>query len=488
MLRSLASWAHDDRRSKARPDRVEQESPEVSSARPHRSSDPPVRDWRPRSWPGRGRSVDLSGSGDGSGTSAGPVLESRGQDSEFFGFLVGLGDLENEYRLHHLSDDAAQSRIAYFLWLVSSITLVYFDYLVLGPTRAFATMVAVRVIFACALIGSLLIFRHISTVRHYDWMTLGVSLVMAAFVYSINASRPPDYFANFVLDILFPLSMYLVVRNRLLFCTIAACAFSAVDLFSLIADRHAVPPMFRNVVIASHVLANIMGFLVAAEINSFRRRAYRLYCDEISSRRLIERIASVDDLTGSVTRRSFLEALDHEMLRSRRFGRSLTIVVMDLDGFKKINDSHGHYAGDELLRHFASTVTSQKREIDVFGRLGGEEFCLMLPETSLDGAALVAERVRETWASFELPFDGVPLRSTVSLGVATLAATDDSYHSLLRRADGLLYDAKHLGRNRVVIESGSSGTKVTIGSHAVVAGADESSDETTGASPRFSSN
>lgn len=460
-----------------------------ASSRPgllrRRSSDRAIRDWRPRTWASRARSVDHSGTGEGSFDSVRPDGQTGRQSVEVLGFLVDLGDLENEYRLHHLSDDAAQSRIAYYLWLVSSITLVYFDYLVLGPTRAFATILSVRLIFACTLIGSLLIFRRIRTVRHYDWMTLGVSLVMAAFVYSINASRPPDYFANFVLDILFPLSMYLVVRNRLLFCTFAAFAFSAADLFSLIVDRYDAPPMIRNVVIVSHVLANIMGFLVAAEINSFRRRAFQLYRDEISSRRLIERIASIDDLTGSMTRRSFLGALDHELMRSRRFGRALTVIVMDLDAFKLVNDSHGHHAGDELLREFAATVSAQKREIDVFGRLGGEEFCLMLPETPLDGAALVAERIRASWASQQLPFEGKVLRSTVSIGVATLADSDEDFHALLRRADGLLYEAKRAGRNRVVVEDGPTAGAIATDGYPSTESA--TSGDMTGASPRFSS-
>lgn len=458
-----------------------------ASSRPgllrRRSSDRHFSDWRPRSWSPNGRDVDPSGTGEDSFEAIRPNGHPRRQGKEVLGFLVDLGDLENDYRLHHLADDAAQSRIAYYLWLVSSIALVYFDYLVLGPTRAFTIILAVRLIFACALIGSLLIFRRIRTVRHYDWMTLGVSLVMAAFVYSINASRPPEYFANFVLDILFPLSMYLVVRNRLLFCTFAAFAFSGADLFSLIVDRYDTPPMFRNVVIVSHILANIMGFLVAAEINSFRRRAFRLYRDEISSRRLIERIASIDDLTGSMTRRSFLGALDHELMRSRRFGRDLTVIVMDLDAFKLVNDSHGHHAGDELLREFAATVSAQKREIDVFGRLGGEEFCLMLPETPLDGAALVAERIRESWASRQLPFEGKVLRSTVSIGVAMLADSDEDFHALLRRADGFLYAAKRAGRNRVVVEDGTG-----TGADGYASAESAASDDMTGASPRFSSN
>ncbi len=452
---------------------------------PRRASDGPISDWRPRTWASRARDVDHSGTGEGSFDSVRPDGQAGRQSVEVLGFLIDLGDLESEYRLHHLADDAAQSRIAYLLWLISSLTLIYFDYLVLGPSRELAAMVAVRLIYTCTIIAAIMFMRRVTNVRTYEWMTLGISLVMAAYVYAINASRPPDYFANFVLDILFPLSMFLVIPNRLLFSTISACGFFAFDLVSLFIDRQGVPPMFRNVVVVSNVLAIILGFLVAARVNSFRRRAYRLYRDEISSRRLIERIASIDDLTGSLTRRSFLGALEHELLRSRRFGRALTVIVMDLDAFKLVNDSHGHHAGDELLREFAATVSALKREIDVFGRLGGEEFCLMLPETPLGGAALVAERIRESWASLKLPFEGAILGSTVSIGVATLRDTDEDYHSLLRRADGFLYEAKRAGRNRVVVEDGIGPDAKATDDYPSTDSA--TSGDMTGASPRFSS-
>lgn len=393
--------------------------------------------------------MDVSGPGEGSFENPLSERDVRRPASEVFGFLIDLGDSENDYRLHHLADDIAQSRIAYFLWFVTNVSLIAFDYLLLGPSQAFAGVLLARLVFAAAIGAALVIFRRITTVRSYELMTLGFSLVMAAYVYAINASRPPDYFANFVLDIIFPLCAFLVIPNRLFFCTISAVAFLACNLVTLFVDRQGVPPMFRNVVIVANVLFIILGFLVAARVNSFRRRAYRLYRDEISSRRMIERIASIDDLTGSMTRRSFLAALDHELRRSRRFGRVLTVILMDLDAFKLVNDGHGHHAGDELLRTLAKTVSTHKREIDMFGRLGGEEFCLMLPETPLDGAVLVAERIRESWASMEHPFEGAVLRSTVSIGVATLAKTDEDHHALLRRADALLYTAKRAGRNRV---------------------------------------
>lgn len=373
-----------------------------------------------------------------------------------FGYVLDLGDLEPEYRRHHLNEDASQAAVFYAIWLVAGLGMIYFDHVVLGTSDAFRGTLGIRLVSSALVVGYLFAVRRIASVARYEWMSLALATVLAVSVLLVNATRPSDYIANFVLDILLPISMFLVVPNRLLFSSLSAAAFTAADLASLLLWRPGVQPMVRNVIIVTHCLALFLGWLMAARVNTFRRREFRLYQDEITSRRIIERIAHVDDLTGCLTRRSFLAALGHEFRRSRRFLRKLTVVLMDLDGFKAVNDCHGHHAGDELLRRFASAVSSQKREIDVFGRVGGEEFALVLPETSLEGATLLAERIRASWADTQVPFEDVVLRSTVSLGVTALRPTDEEPDAVLRRADRLLYDAKRAGRNCVAVEAGSA--------------------------------
>ncbi len=162
-------------------------------------------------------------------------------------------------------------------------------------------------------------------------------------------------------------------------------------------------------------------------------------------------LAMTDDLTGLFNRRTIFERLREEMDRARRYATSISCIMMDLDHFKRINDTYGHLAGDEVLRAAASIARQNKRVPDVVGRYGGEEFLMLLPETGRTGARIVAERVRESIEDTLVEYDDSRIRITASLGVAT-AHNDEklSGDELLQRADNALYEAKNRGRNRTV--------------------------------------
>jgi diguanylate cyclase (GGDEF)-like protein len=163
---------------------------------------------------------------------------------------------------------------------------------------------------------------------------------------------------------------------------------------------------------------------------------------------IVQRQAITDELTGLVNRRRFLAALDTEIVRARRLGGPLSVVLADLDDFKRINDRFGHPAGDAVLLAFADLMRAHVREVDVAGRLGGEEFAILLPETDLLGAAAGAERLRQALYERPLELEGRTLEVTASFGVAELAP-GQSADELLRAADAALYRAKEQGKNRV---------------------------------------
>jgi diguanylate cyclase (GGDEF)-like protein len=167
----------------------------------------------------------------------------------------------------------------------------------------------------------------------------------------------------------------------------------------------------------------------------------------------LERLATCDDLTGLANRRQFLAALEREMERVRRYQRSLCVAIVDVDHFKSVNDGHGHAAGDQVLRALADVLAATVRDVDAVGRLGGEEFGLMLPESDLSSAVKVAERVRQAVAAMTLDVEGESLGVTVSVGLAQ-TTPDCDMKGLLARADAALYTAKRNGRNRVIAQSG----------------------------------
>lgn len=160
--------------------------------------------------------------------------------------------------------------------------------------------------------------------------------------------------------------------------------------------------------------------------------------------------ATTDALTGVVNRRQFLHLTRGEIRRTRRLGHPLTVAVLDLDGFKDVNDSYGHGVGDQALLAFTETCRETIREIDTLGRLGGDEFVLLLPETSVDGAHPLLERLRRAVEDRLMALDGIPLHLTVSSGVAGWRGEGDSLDELVERADQALYAAKQAGRNRTV--------------------------------------
>lgn len=164
----------------------------------------------------------------------------------------------------------------------------------------------------------------------------------------------------------------------------------------------------------------------------------------------LEHQAKTDVLTGISNRRHFFEMAEREMMRARRSEKPMAMLMIDIDHFKKINDKCGHSAGDEVLKSLSLTSQGMIRNIDVFGRIGGEEFAIVLPETSMEQATTVAERLRDKLSETHLELaNGERIPFTVSIGVSVLKDEDVSVEELLKRADEAMYRAKKHGRNRV---------------------------------------
>jgi len=164
----------------------------------------------------------------------------------------------------------------------------------------------------------------------------------------------------------------------------------------------------------------------------------------------IYRLSTVDGLTQIFNKRYFVETLERELSRARRYDRPLALMMFDIDHFKRCNDTYGHRAGDHVLRHMADIVRQRARKVDVVARYGGEEFAVILPEIDELGAAQFAETVREMVEQEEFSFEGRRIPLTISIGVAELEPEVANADDLIKRADARLYLAKQSGRNRVV--------------------------------------
>lgn len=172
----------------------------------------------------------------------------------------------------------------------------------------------------------------------------------------------------------------------------------------------------------------------------------------------LDRLARTDSLTGILNRRAFFDLLGIEFRRSRRYSRHLSVLMLDLDNFKRVNDQWGHPFGDYVLRSISQIIASSVRESDIIGRYGGEEFAVALPETGPEQSVVVAEKLRRAIEVFAFESDGLPppedapLYMTISIGVSALPvdAGHDEFE-LIHRADRALYEAKRAGKNQVVL-------------------------------------
>ncbi len=175
-----------------------------------------------------------------------------------------------------------------------------------------------------------------------------------------------------------------------------------------------------------------------------------------TAERELERLSRTDPLTGLANRRHFMQLVEQELNRTFRYGGDLAVLMLDVDHFKTINDTYGHQVGDQVLKKLSVVYDATLREVDVVGRIGGEEFAILLPQTDKSQAVVVAERLRQTIAETAVPLgDGVPLHFHVSIGVSVASVGMDqrlTIDNLLAQADRAMYAAKNGGRNRVCVQ------------------------------------
>ena len=193
----------------------------------------------------------------------------------------------------------------------------------------------------------------------------------------------------------------------------------------------------------------VIRFRCKALPDGGRLLTYGNVSDLVREAEALEQLAAIDSMTGLNNRRNFLSLAEAEWTRFRRYGRPLALLMLDIDHFKRVNDSYGHDVGDEVIKTVADILQKQKRASDIVGRLGGEEFALVLPEATLDSAVAAGERLRKLVADYVVTAGGERIAVTISVGASNCHAATAGIEELIKQADLALYEAKRTGRNRV---------------------------------------
>jgi diguanylate cyclase len=324
------------------------------------------------------------------------------------------------------------------------------DIATMGPTTMAWILVALRIVVALVALGG-----HVVVSRRPDSARTSVLasctlLVVALAVFMVVCWYQPEGLAwNVMSQALIVMAVYVNFPNRFVYA-VAIGVGSSVVFCAMLCVQGLLKPDDLFTLVLLLVMGNALGYVAASRFHVAQREEFR-------SAWLLHQQADRDPLTGCYNRRVLQNgALETELARSRRHGTALSVILCDLDHFKRINDVHGHGAGDRVLAHFATLLRTMTREAtDSVVRYGGEEFLVVLPETDLEGARALAERVRRAFADSATRIDGgAGVAATASFGIASVpphhADVPASCEALIAVADAQLYDVKRGGRNAVL--------------------------------------
>lgn len=362
-----------------------------------------------------------------------------------------LEALEPEFRTHYLAVDARQSSVAIAVWLIPVLLFAYGDYQIFAAGPKFMALLALRLAFCLFSLYTIAALTKVASVRDYDHIFIRWAAVTIVLVLYLNYSWAAYVPVNGNITILIIFSAYMVFPNRLGVRLVPPVVLSVGNLLIQIS---AAEPLGQSSLFSSIValaMANLLGITFSTWLQNHRLTEFKASREEDRIKEELGRLASIDDLTGIYNRRKLYELATAEYKRFKSGSGPLAVVMIDIDYFKKLNDSYGHEAGDLLLTDFAAYVAANLREKHIWARLGGDEFALVLPELSGQQAKLVAERLRRGLHREFLVWQDEPLYFAISIGVTEARAKDQDFEAVLQRADKALYHAKRGGRNRTAI-------------------------------------
>ncbi len=325
--------------------------------------------------------------------------------------------------------------------------------MIFGASARFIQLLALRIAFVLiSLVVVSQLKKRINRFQDFDRLVLIWLVCSLLWNITVGLAQPQNYISVMVLSLVAVDSFYVFIPNPFYIRSIPPLFYSFYGFLSLLAFKTDISPAHIEALAFAFIITNLVGILFSSRFYITRRQEFLARREAEKIQNDLQRLASTDPLTGVLNRRRLFELAGETFYRFKRYGRPFTIMIMDLDGFKNLNDTLGHQQGDAVLIQFTEAISGEKREADVLGRMGGDEFCLVLPETLPKAASALAGRIIKKCE--EIAPGGVVLEVyvTVSIGISQILPEDSTLDTLFSRADAALYRAKNGGRGRWEIE------------------------------------
>ena len=356
--------------------------------------------------------------------------------------VANLGDIDQECKQYFLRNDMDLTSIAIVVAALMAPLMSFLDYSYYGWTIEFfiaSGLVGAFVIFSVFLIVN---FRYATRVTTYEtqvfiWcMFLGIATKFADFL------QPQRITENVLVSDFLIIAMYMLITNKFIFRILPISIITIACIIALFTTTNVATSEEKYLHTTTLILLNGTGIIILSRNNQFKRAEYRAIVREKEARAMFEELAASDPLTGILNRRSFIEHTRLAMHRFERYHDSFCLAVIDLDHFKHINDTYGHLTGDRAIRMFSKLMETNKRQGDVFGRLGGDEFGFIIHQSSEADALKTLARMQDALQTMAIESPSGDFHISFCVGVTEVKQGDRSPDDLLHRADLALYRSK----------------------------------------------
>ncbi|MBN1690515.1 MAG: GGDEF domain-containing protein [Dehalococcoidia bacterium] len=364
------------------------------------------------------------------------------------------GEAERAYRLRFSRDDVRLATVSILMFALLMAGFALSDPAWISGRWVLYAIIFLRFVYLLYCIGLVVFINRKPSSDAYDWNIFIWLMCGLALLFVINLTRPSDYIGSVAIDVVLILIVYLGIPNRAVFRVTVGLLTAVAEIAIIVLLKTDIPASSVNAAICAIVMVNIVGIFASGRIYRLRRREYAATLAGEQSRMELEKLASQDGLTGILNRRVFVERAELEFQRFKRYGRAFCCLLIDVDSFKLVNDRYGHLTGDRVLRKLSEAVQECIRRSDFFGRIGGDEFGILLIEMEPEAACSTGERIREECSQASVEADsGVKVHFSVSTGFAAASDEDTDFDDIFSRADRALYAAKQNGSGGQVITS-----------------------------------